>query len=74
VALSYFNRGTVHLRRAGRISQARQTFECAQQIYPVGEMFDKLANLQTYDHRARDVARSVRAIAEHWAPTTTVAA
>jgi tetratricopeptide (TPR) repeat protein len=73
VALSYFNRGMVYLR-AGRISQARQAFECAQRIYPVGEMFDKLANLQTYDHRARDVARSVRAIAEHWAPTTTVAA
>ncbi|MFI5456533.1 MAG: hypothetical protein ACHRXM_13880 [Isosphaerales bacterium] len=73
-ALSFFNRGIVHLR-AGRISQARQAFECAQKIYPVGLMLDQLARLQTYDHHAREVARNVRGeIAERWVPTTTVAA
>ncbi|MFI5459228.1 MAG: tetratricopeptide repeat protein [Isosphaerales bacterium] len=72
-ALSYFNRGIVHLR-AGRISQARRAFERAHEIYPVGPMLDQLARLQTYDHHAREVARSVREIAERWVPTTTVAA
>ena len=40
VALSYFNRGIVHLR-AGRISQARLAFERAREIYPVGPMLDR---------------------------------
>jgi tetratricopeptide (TPR) repeat protein len=73
VAMSFFNRGIVHLR-AGRISQARQAFERAQQIYPVGPMLDQLTRLQTYDHHAREVARSVREIAGRWVPTATVAA
>jgi outer membrane protein assembly factor BamD (BamD/ComL family) len=73
VALSYFNRGMVHLR-AGRVSQARQAFEAAQRIYPLGALADKIASLQTYDHQARDVARSVRAIAERWEPSSMVAA
>jgi tetratricopeptide (TPR) repeat protein len=72
-ALSYFNRGIVHLR-AGRISQARQAFERAHELYPVGPMLDQLARLQTYDHHARAVARGVREIAERWVPTVTVAA
>jgi len=72
-ALSYFNRGMVHLR-ASRISQARQAFERAQQIYPVGPMLDQIARLQTYDQHAREVARSVREIAARRVPTTTVAA
>jgi tetratricopeptide (TPR) repeat protein len=73
VALSYFNRGIVHLR-AGRISHARQAFERAHELYPVGPMLDQLARLQTYDHHAREIARGVREIAERWVPTTTVAA
>jgi tetratricopeptide (TPR) repeat protein len=73
VALSYFNRGMVHLR-AGQISQARQAFESAQRIHPLGPMLDQLASLQTYDQNAREVARSVRGIAERWSPMTTVAA
>jgi tetratricopeptide (TPR) repeat protein len=73
VALSYFNRGIVHLR-AGRISQARGAFENAQRVYPVGPMRDQLAGLETYDHHAREVARIVRAIAGSWAPAKTVAA
>jgi tetratricopeptide (TPR) repeat protein len=59
VALSYFNRGMVHLR-AGRISQARQAFERAQQLYPVGPMLDEVTGLQTYDRHAREVAQRVR--------------
>ena len=46
----------------------------AHEIYPVGPMLDQLARLQTYDHHARDVARTVREIAARWIPTTTVAA
>ena len=61
VALSYFNRGLVHLR-AGRISRARQAFESAQQLYPVGPMLDEVTGLQTYDRHAREVAQHVRAI------------
>jgi hypothetical protein len=72
-ALSYFNRGIAHLR-AGRISHAREAFERARELYPVGPMLDQLAKLQTYDHHAREVARSVREIAERWVPTMTVAA
>ncbi len=64
-ALSYFNRGMVHLR-AGRISQARQSFERAHEIYPEGPMFEALAGLQIYDHHAREIARRVRAIAEQF--------
>ncbi len=59
VALSYFNRGLVHLR-AGRISQARQAFERAQQLYPEGLTLDELSALQTYDRHAREVAQRVR--------------
>jgi tetratricopeptide (TPR) repeat protein len=72
-ALSYFNRGFVHLR-AGRISQARQAFERARQIYPVHPILDQLARLETYDHHARVVASSVREITGRWVPTTPVAA
>jgi hypothetical protein len=73
VALSYFNRGMVHLR-AGRIPQARLAFESAQRIYPVGPMLDQLASLETFDQHAREVASCVREIAERWFPTMTVAA
>ena len=73
VALSCFNRGIVHLR-AGRVSKARAAFENAQRIYPVGPVGEQLASLETYDHHAREVARRVRAIAERWVPTMTVAA
>jgi hypothetical protein len=73
IALSHFNRGMVHLR-AGRISQARQAFETAQRIYPVGPMFDQIARLQTYDQNARKVASIVRSIAEQWEPSTIAAA
>jgi Tetratricopeptide repeat len=73
IALSHFNRGMVHLR-AGRISQARRAFETAQRIYPVGPMFDQIAQLQTYDQHARKIASRVRAIAERWEPSTTAAA
>ena len=72
-ALSHFNRGIVHLR-AGRITQARQAFERAHELYPVGPMLDQLAGLQTYDHHAHDVARSMREIAGRRVPTMTVAA
>jgi tetratricopeptide (TPR) repeat protein len=72
-ALSYFNRGIVHLR-AGRISHAREAFERAHELYPVDPMLDQIARLQTYDHHAREVARSVREIAERWVPSMTVAA
>lgn len=72
VALSYFNRGFV-LLRAGRVSRARQAFERAQQIYPIGPMLDAVTGLQTYDQHAREVARRVRAIAEQF-PTQPVAA
>jgi lipoprotein NlpI len=61
VALSYFNRGLVHLR-AGRISLARQAFERAQQLYPVGPMLDEVTGLQTYDRHAREVAHRVQTI------------
>jgi hypothetical protein len=73
IALSHFNRGMVHLR-AGRVSQARQAFEMAQRIYPVGPMFDQIARLETYDSHARKVASSVRSIAERWEPSATAAA
>ena len=61
VALSYFNRGLVHLR-AGRISQARQAFESAKHHYPVSPMLDEVTGLQTYDRHAREVAQRVRTI------------
>ncbi len=61
VALSYFNRGLVHLR-AGRISRARQAFERAQQLYPLGPMLDEVTGLQTYDRHAREVAHRVQTI------------
>jgi tetratricopeptide (TPR) repeat protein len=65
-ALSYFNRGLVHLR-AGQISRARQAFERAQQLYPVGLTLDEVTGLQTYDRHAREVAQRVRAnIAEQF--------
>jgi Tfp pilus assembly protein PilF len=72
-ALSYFNRGIVHLR-AGRISQAQQAFKRAHELYPIGPMLDQLARLQTYDNHAREIARSVRKISERWEPSSTVAA
>jgi hypothetical protein len=72
-ALSYLNRGFMHLR-ARRIPDARHAFERARQIYPVCPMLDQLARLQIYDHHAREVARGVREIAGRWAPTATVAA
>ena len=72
VALSDFNRGLVHLR-AGRISQARQAFEHARQIYPEGPMLSEASELQIYDRHAREVARSVRTIAEQF-PTSPIAA
>ena len=56
-----------------RISRARQAFERAQQIYPVGPMLDEVTGLQTYDRHAREVARRVRTIAEQF-PTKPVAA
>jgi tetratricopeptide (TPR) repeat protein len=59
VALSYFNRGLVHLR-AGRIFQARQAFERAQQLYPEGPTLEEITGLQTYDRHAREVAQRVR--------------
>jgi hypothetical protein len=66
VALSYFNRGLIHLR-AGRISLARQAFQNAQQHYPVGPMLDEVTGLETYDRHAREVAERVRAtIAEQF--------
>ena len=37
-------------------------------------MLGGIAGLQTYDHHAREIARSVREIAERWVPTTRVAA
>ena len=61
VALSYFNRGLIHLR-AGRISLARQAFQNAQQHYPVGPILDEVTGLQTYDRHAREVAERVRTI------------
>jgi tetratricopeptide (TPR) repeat protein len=73
VALSQFNRGFV-LLRAGRVSQAREAFEEAHRIYPEGPMLDEVAGLQTYDRHAREVARSVRTLAELWIPTRPVAA
>jgi tetratricopeptide (TPR) repeat protein len=75
VALSYFNRGLVHLR-AGRISQARQAFERAQQVYPEGPALDELTGLQIYDRHAREVAQRVRTIiANHFPiPMRSVAA
>jgi hypothetical protein len=73
VALSHVNRGFIHLR-AGRVTQARQAFERAQQIYPVGPMLYEVSGLQTYDRHAREVARSVRVIAEQWTPMKPVAA
>ncbi len=72
VALSYFNRGMVLLRN-GRISQARQAFERAHQIYPTGPSLDEIMRLEVYDHHAREVARRVRAIAEQY-PLRPVAA
>ena len=73
VALSHFNRGVV-LLRAGRVSQAREAFEHAHRIYPEGPMLDEVAGLQTYDRHAREIARSVRTLAEQWIPTRPVAA
>ncbi|HKI16804.1 MAG TPA: tetratricopeptide repeat protein [Isosphaeraceae bacterium] len=73
LGLSYFNRGLVHLR-AGRISQARQSFERARQIYPAGPMLDEAAGLEIYDRHTREVASRVRAIAERWSPPTPIAA
>jgi tetratricopeptide (TPR) repeat protein len=61
VALSYLNRGLVHLR-AGRISQARQAFDNAQRHYQVGPILDEVSRLQTYDRRAREVVGRVRTI------------
>jgi hypothetical protein len=60
VALSYFNRGLIHLR-ASRISLARQAFQDAQQHYPVGPILDEVTGLETYDRHAREVAERVRA-------------
>ena len=73
VALSHFNRGLV-LLRAGRVSQAREAFEHAHRIYPEGPMLHEVAGLQTYDRHAREIARSVRTLAERWVPTRPVAA
>jgi hypothetical protein len=73
VALSYFNRGMVHLR-AGQISQARHAFEAAHKIYPAGPMVEQLATIQTYDQHAREVANSMREIDGLKAPTITFAA
>jgi tetratricopeptide (TPR) repeat protein len=73
VALSYFNRGLVHLR-ARRISQARQAFDRAQQLYPVGPMLDEVTGLQTYDRHAREVAQRVRTIIAERFPMRPVAA
>jgi tetratricopeptide (TPR) repeat protein len=72
VALSYFNRGLV-LLRAGRITQARQAYELAQQIYPVGPMLYEVKGIQTYDRHVRELARRVRMLAEQL-PTRPVAA
>jgi tetratricopeptide (TPR) repeat protein len=72
LALSYFNRGFVLLRE-GRISQARQAFERSHQLYPVGPLLHEAAGLQMYDRHAREVARQVRTIAEHY-PDKPVAA
>jgi tetratricopeptide (TPR) repeat protein len=71
-ALSYFNRGIVHLR-AGRISQARQAFQRAHDVYPEGPVLDQVAGLKTYDRHARDVATRVRQIAEWRFPSSAVA-
>jgi hypothetical protein len=73
VALSYFNRGIVHLR-LGRITQARQAFERTLELCPVGPMLDQLASLQTYDYHAREIARTVREIADRRVRPMTVAA
>jgi tetratricopeptide (TPR) repeat protein len=73
VALSYFNRGLVYLR-SGRVTRAHAAFERAQQIYPEGPRFSEVRELRTYDRHAREVARSVRTIAEHWNPPNEVAA
>jgi hypothetical protein len=73
LALSYFNRGLVHLR-AARITQARRAFERAREIDPEGPMLDEAAQLQTYDQHAREVARKVRAIAEQKSAMSPVAA
>jgi hypothetical protein len=73
VALSFVNRGFIHLR-AGRVTQARNAFDRAQQIYPEGPMISELSGLQTYDRHAREVASVVRTIADRWFPTSPVAA
>jgi tetratricopeptide (TPR) repeat protein len=73
LALTEFNRGIVHLR-AGRITQAQDAFRRAQLIYRDGPMNGSIAALETYDRHAREVARSVRMIAEQWSPQTPVAA
>ena len=73
MALSYFNRGMVHLR-AGRISQARLAFEAAQRTYDVGPLMDQLAGLQTYDLHAKEVARDMRETVGRRAPPSLVAA
>jgi hypothetical protein len=73
VALSYFNRGLVHLR-AGRISQARQAFESAQRHYPVGPMLDEVTGLQTYDRHACEVAQRVRTMIVKQFPARPIAA
>ena len=57
-----------------RISRARQAFEHARQIYPVGPMLDEVTGLQTYDRHAREVARRVRTIIAEQFPTKPVAA
>ena len=72
VALSFVNRGFIHLR-AGRVTQARNAFDRAQQIYPEGPMIAELSGLQTYDRHAREVASGIRTIAERF-PMSPVAA
>jgi len=73
VALTFFNRGFVHLR-SGRISLARQAFKSAQEHYPVGPMLDEVTGLQPYDRHARDVAERVRTAIAEQVPAEPVAA
>jgi hypothetical protein len=73
VALASFNRGLI-LLRAGKLTQARDAFDRACEIYPDWSIHAEVRGLQTYDRHARDVARCARAIVEQWVPDIAIAA
>ena len=58
--------------RAGSHRPVRRS-KRSHQLYPVGPLLDEAAGLQMYDRHAREVARQVRTIAEHY-PDKPVAA